>query len=422
MPPTAPRRAAVYLRISLDASGDGLAVERQREDALALIEARGWHLVGEYVDNSVSASKRDVVRPAYSRMVADYERGLFDAIVCYDLDRLTRQPRQLEDWIDAAERGALVIVTANGDADLGTDAGRLFARVKAAVARSEIERKGARQRRANEQRIAQGRPLPTRRRYGYEADGVTVREDEAAVVRDIFERVARGDHLRAIVRDLLDRRVDPATGRTWSTGRLRQMLRNPAYAGELRAHGVTHDSDAIEPIVSRELAAEVRAILADTSRRTDTRGPGRRYLASGLVACGGPECERALTSRGAYYVCRSTAEEDKPRDADGRLIRREGHVGIARDLLDRHLREEMALALLTTRPEVLAGEAAPMAPLVARLDRIEAATLAIITDRDEGLVTPAAARARLVTLREEREAVEAAPRPSSGSPTGSTSS
>ncbi|WP_141753505.1 hypothetical protein ACLUU9_08325 [Rothia mucilaginosa] len=39
-------------------------------------------------------------------------------MVCYDLDRLIRQPRELEDWIDRTESRGLFLVTANGDADL----------------------------------------------------------------------------------------------------------------------------------------------------------------------------------------------------------------------------------------------------------------------------------------------------------------
>ena len=99
-------------------------------------------------------------------MVADYKGGLFDAIVVWDLDRLTRQPRQLEDWIEAAKERGLKLVTANGEADLTVDAGRMFARIKAAVARQESERKSARQTAAAKQRAEKGRPAaryPTHR-------------------------------------------------------------------------------------------------------------------------------------------------------------------------------------------------------------------------------------------------------------------
>ena len=135
MKPTSsqPVRAAIYLRISLDREMDGLAIDRQREDCEKLAQFRGWEIVETYVDQSISASDKTKKRPAYLRMVADYEAGLLDAIVCYDLDRLTRQPRELEDWIDRAESRGLLLVTANGDADLGTDGGRMYARIKAEI-------------------------------------------------------------------------------------------------------------------------------------------------------------------------------------------------------------------------------------------------------------------------------------------------
>ena len=75
-----------------------------------------------------------------------------------NLDRLTCQPQELEDWIDRAESCGLLLVTANGDADLATDGGRMYARVKASVARGEVERESARQSHAQLQRAQQGRP------------------------------------------------------------------------------------------------------------------------------------------------------------------------------------------------------------------------------------------------------------------------
>ena len=94
-------RAAIYLRISLDAAMDGLAIDRQRQDCEALAEQRGWDVVHTYVDQSISASKKDVDRPDYDAMVASLERGEIDAIICWDLagqsdrsDRITPAPQR----------------------------------------------------------------------------------------------------------------------------------------------------------------------------------------------------------------------------------------------------------------------------------------------------------------------------------------
>lgn len=90
---TAPRKAAIYLRISQDREMDGLAIDRQREDCENLAQFRRRDVIETYVDQSKSATDRTAMRPDYDRMVADYLLGRFDAIICYDLDRLTRQPR-----------------------------------------------------------------------------------------------------------------------------------------------------------------------------------------------------------------------------------------------------------------------------------------------------------------------------------------
>jgi len=402
---TVTKRAAVYLRISLDRSGEEAAVERQLEDCQAIIAQRGWTQAGDpYVDNSVSASKRNVRRPEYDRMVSDYEAGAFDAIVCYDLDRLTRQPRQLEDWIDAAEDRGLVIVTANGEADLSTDGGRMFARVKAAVARSEIERKGARHRRANQQRTEAGRPHGGRRRYGYELDGMTPREDEAVIVRRCFEEIASGASLRSVVAGLLRDNVPPGTGKGWGGSRVRYMLLNPTYGGFVHSGGVAVPSDQVRALVDPALAEEVRAILTDESRRVSP-GPGRRHLCSGLLACGVEGCTNVLNVHSGYYVCQVRTLTR----SGGRFLDDKPHVGVKVDLADRYIREQIALALLTVPSARLSGDDTPAAaPLVARLVRIERAVASTMADRDDDLISPQAARTRLLSLRDERREVEAA--------------
>ncbi|MCP1387472.1 recombinase family protein [Corynebacterium sp. TA-R-1] len=60
----------------------GLATERQREDCKAIAKQCGWTVVHTYVEQSISASKKDVERPDYDAMVASLKRGELDAIIC----------------------------------------------------------------------------------------------------------------------------------------------------------------------------------------------------------------------------------------------------------------------------------------------------------------------------------------------------
>lgn len=229
----------MYLRISEDKKADGLAIERQRGACLELVEQRGWTLAGEYAD-TVSAYLRDVKRPRYEAMREDFDAGRFDVLVVYDLDRLTRQPRELEDWIDAAEHRGLAIITANGEADLTTDGGRMYARIKAAVARGEIERKSARQRAKNAQLVEAGKPILGNRPFGFEADRETLREVEADMIREAVESVISGGSIGAVVKAWNESGVEPTSKRaikngkrTWSHAAVRQILTRDRNAGVL---------------------------------------------------------------------------------------------------------------------------------------------------------------------------------------------
>lgn len=326
-------KCAIYLRISLDRNMDGLAIDRQRQDCLNLAKFRGWEIFNEYVDQSISATDKTKKRPAYDQMVRDYEAGCFDAIVCYDLDRLTRQPRQLEDWIDRAETKGLSLVTANGDADLSTDGGRMYARIKSAVAKAEVERKGARQSRAQEQRAQQGRAPKGVPPYGYDVKAEIV-DDEATAVLEIYKAFAAGHAIRAIARalngdEIIDGIPTLATrkGKAWNPASVQQMLRNPRYAGysvyttkkdrqqpagesrrKALKNNIVRDDDGNpikgqwEPIVPSALWWEVQSILDNPKRVTNHTGSTKRkYVGAGLYECGC--CGAKLITRARYYSC-----------------------------------------------------------------------------------------------------------------------
>lgn len=399
------RRAAIYLRISLDHDGDGLAIDRQREDCEAIVTDRGWTLVETYADRSISASDKTTARPDYDRMIRDVDAGLIDAIVCWDLDRLTRQPRQLEDWIDRAEETRLTIVTASGEADLSTDSGRLFARVKASVARAEVERKSARQSRAQQQRAEQGRPPKGVRPIGYELDGSII-EHEAVVVRAIYDAVRSGWSLRDITRSLngeeparhgagelppvpktprhthtldLERNAKRhAEGKAekpvtapypWIPSTLLSILRNPRYAGysvyrkrtgkeqakwaDWRRHIVRDDDGAPikaqwEPIIDPEQWEAVQAILDDPKRTTNrTSSTARKHLGSGLYLCA--ECGKPVRTHGARYRC-----------PDAHVLRSQRQI------------DAVVLATVRARlalPDLADLIPAPDAPEIARIDQ-----------------------------------------------------
>jgi site-specific DNA recombinase len=367
------RCAAIYVRISLDNTGEGLGVARQEEDARAIIEQRGWTLAGVYADNSISASDSKKFRPGYADMQRDYAEGLFDALVVWDLDRLTRQPRQLEDWIDAAEGRGLALVTTNGEADLTTDGGRMYARIKLAVARAEIERKSARHKRALKQHAEAGRIPHGPRLFGYTSEG-NIEPKESVVVTDIFERFYAGESLRSVTRLLQDKGVPTRSGRPWSTRTVRDMLTNPRYAGWALYQGVVptdNDGNPLRgqwsPLVSEEVFDVIQARLSDPARKTNRVGTDRRYIGSSLYVC--DTCESPIeTINGGKYYCA------------GHLIREHSHV-------DMFVKDVIAERL--SRPDfatLLAPVGDDMKPVVEESKQLRARLAKIDNEYDEGII------------------------------------
>ncbi len=199
-------RAVIYARQSLDRTGEGAAVDRQVEDCRRLADARRWDVVEVISDNDMSAStgKR---RPGYERLLDLMLTGKVDAVVVWAIDRLTRRLVDLEQVITVCETTGVRLATVTGDLDLSTDTGRMVARILASVARGEVERKGVRQRRANQQRAEGGRMGWTRRPFGYDRrDGEVVAVPaEAEGLQDAARLVLAGSTLAAAAR-MLDER------------------------------------------------------------------------------------------------------------------------------------------------------------------------------------------------------------------------
>ena len=229
-------RAGIYLRISDDREGRGLGVKRQRDDTEALVESEGFELVGVFEDNDVSAFSGSR-RPAWEDLLDRVRADEIDVIVAWATDRLTRNLRDLADLIDVLQdTSATVRTVTSGDIDVATPEGEFYATVVGGIARQESRRKSARAKRKAEElaqagKVGGGGTRP----FGFEDDRITVRDVEAALVREAIKRVASGDSLTSIAHDWSQRGVTTPTGRTWKPSVLRRMLLSPRIAG-LREH------------------------------------------------------------------------------------------------------------------------------------------------------------------------------------------
>ncbi|QSM04712.1 serine integrase [Mycobacterium phage prophiGD54-2] len=286
-------RTAIYLRQSLDRTGEGLAVARQDEDCSALCERKGWHDVVRYIDNDTSATKG--IRPQYQAMLQDIRDGQIDAVVAWDLDRLHRQPRELEDFITLADKMSIALATVGGDTDLGTDQGRLVARIKGAVARAEIERKSVRQKRAHLQLAQSGKGWGPPQ-FGYTGDhnDPQLVPEEANLVRAAYREILAGRSLYGIAQDWNKQGVTTKRGNKWDTSNLGRLIKNPRNAGLRALHGEIVGTGKWPAIVDEDTWRSVQSIITNPSRATYTGSRAPKHLLSVIVRCG--KCGGPLTA------------------------------------------------------------------------------------------------------------------------------
>jgi len=299
--------AAIYARISSDQDGTTLGVQRQLEDCRRLAEGLGWPVAREYVDNDLSAytGKR---RPEYDRLLADLADGSRDAVLIYHVDRLTRRPIELEQFLDVltAAKVRHVRFVSGGDLDVGNGDGLMVLRMLLAVAANESATKSRRVKRKLLQNAEAGLPHGGRQRpFGYQEDKLTIREEEAAVIGVLVGRYLAGESVRSLTAWLDQEQVPPVNGGRWRTTTVRALLASGRIAG-LREHQGQVIGHAVWPgIIDERTRARVLSRLAEHT--VSGRRSPRRYLLSGMLHCGrcGHHLYSAARERTRRYVCLS---------------------------------------------------------------------------------------------------------------------
>ena len=207
-PGAKPLRCAIYTRVSTDhgLEQDFNSLHAQREAAEAYVKSQaheGWRLIKErFDDGGFSGGSLD--RPALQRLLASIRSGLIDIVVVYKVDRLTRSLADFAKLVELFDAAGVSFVSVTQSFNTTTSMGRLTLNMLLSFAQFEREVTGERIRdkiaASKRKGIWVGGIVP----LGYEVHDrkLVIREDEAAIVRLIFERYLALGSLPALQREL----------------------------------------------------------------------------------------------------------------------------------------------------------------------------------------------------------------------------
>jgi site-specific DNA recombinase len=316
------------VRISDAREADTAGVDRQETDCRLLCDRLpapagydGIAITRVYVENDTSAFKRRrvslpdgstgmrTVRPQFRQALTDLATGAIQGLVVYDLDRIARDPRDLEDLIDVVQVAKARVWAVTGSLDLSTDAGITMSRIMVAVANKSSLDASRRIRRKHEELAEQGKTGGGgHRRYGYADDRRTIVPEEAEIIRECARRVLKGESLRALAKNLTERGVPTALGNSkWHPRSIHSFLTSGHQAGLRVFRGEVVGEADWPAILDRDTWDRVRLAL---EKRKPTEGGStelQRWL-TGVVLCGA--CGRALKGwsapgGGRRYWCAS---------------------------------------------------------------------------------------------------------------------
>ncbi|BCJ61632.1 recombinase family protein [Micromonospora endophytica] len=156
--------------------------------------------------------------------------------------------------------------------------------------------------------------------YGYDETGREIIPAEAAVIREVVQRVLDGESMRSAVADLRKREIMTSAGRPWTQQSLSRLLRNPRLAGLKTYRGEVIGKGEWKPILDQGTHRKLLTVLEDPSRKQPAATNVRKYLLSGgFLQCGYPlegegeevrRCGKSLYTQPSNsgkrgYVCRS---------------------------------------------------------------------------------------------------------------------
>lgn len=305
--------AVIYARYSSQGQREE-SIEGQLRECRAFAERNGFVIVGEYIDRALSG-KTDH-RADFQRMIKDSEKGHFQAVLMYTLDRFARNRYDSAMYKAKLKKNGVRVYYAKQSIPDGPE-GIILESVLEGYAEYYSENLSRNVKRGMNENALQckvngGLCLGYRRGSDgkYEIDPVG-----AKVVEEIFQLYAAGTSATKVINYCNDKGYKTSQGRPFTRNSLRSILKNRKYIGIYEFDGVVTEG-GIPQIIDRELFERVQAkVKHNYSARAKAKAT-EDYLLTTKVFCG--HCgasmigESGTSKHGVtyrYYKCASRKRE-----------------------------------------------------------------------------------------------------------------
>ena len=243
--------AVIYARYSTDSQREE-SIEGQIRECTAYAEKNGFTVVKHYIDRAISAKTDN--RPQFQQMIKDSERGIFDVIIVWKLDRFARNRYDSARYKTQLKRNGVKLVSATEVISAGPE-GIILESVLEGYAEyysADLSEKVVRGMTENTLKgIYNGGTIP----FGYMIDEARHYQPDpllAPYVEQTFQKYADGATMTDLRDWLKAHNIKNSMGGEMSYNTIQRMLSNRRYIGELRLRDVVQPN-AIPALVSGEL-------------------------------------------------------------------------------------------------------------------------------------------------------------------------
>jgi len=229
---------AIYARTSSPSQRFGYSIGEQVTRCWEQCERANWEV--RYVFCDEAESGRDTERPEFQQMLNRAEEGVIDVVIFWKLDRFCRSLSDLVRIEDQLSHWDVALQSVTEYIDTTSPVGRFNFRNLASAAELESDLTSQRTQ-MGMYGLAQDHKWPNEHPpIGYnktEDERLAVDEEEAELVREIFQSYLDEKSMPDVAVQLNRRGVTTKAGEEWSRQSVKKVLSNDLYVGEYEVAG-----------------------------------------------------------------------------------------------------------------------------------------------------------------------------------------